>query len=77
MLDHPAQFPDLNSLENFRWAVEKALLDRPLPSDPNDLFDKIKKEWDSYSADEPLKYFVSMPRRMKAVIQGRGLQTRY
>ena len=30
-LDDPAQSLDLNPLENIWWAIEKALLDKPLP----------------------------------------------
>ena len=59
VLDNPTQSLDLNPLENIRWAIEKALLDKPLPSNANDLFDKIKEVWDYFSADELLKYIAS------------------
>ena len=77
VLDHPAQSPDLNPLENIWWAIEKALLDTPLPSNANELFDIIKEVWGNFPADELLKYIASMPRRMEDVIQARGWQTRY
>ena len=57
-------------------AIEKALLDKPLPSNANDLFDKIKEDWNNFPTDELLKYIASMPRRMEALIQAKGWQTR-
>ena len=69
MLDYPAQSPDLNHLENIWWAIKKALLDKPLPSNIDDLFNKIKEVWDNYPTDDLLKYIASMPRRIEAVIQ--------
>jgi transposase len=38
VLDDPAQSLDLSSLENIWWAIEKALLDKPLPSNGDALF---------------------------------------
>ena len=55
MLDHPAQCPDLNPLENICWAIEEALLDKPLPSNADDLFDKIEEVWTTI----PLMNFLS------------------
>lgn len=77
VLDHPAQSPDLNPLENIWWAIEKALLDMPLPSNADDLFAKIKEVWDKYPTDELLKYISSMPSRIEAVIQAKGWHTKY
>ena len=77
VLDHPAQSPDLNPLENIWWAMEEALLDKPLLSNADDLFDKIKEVWDNYPTDELLKYIASMPRRIEAVIQARSWHTKY
>ena len=68
VLDHPAQSPDFNPLENIWWAIEEALINMPLPSNADDLFDKIKEVWDNYLTDELLKYIASMPRRIEAVI---------
>ena len=77
VLDHPTQSPNLNPLENIWWAIEEALLDKLLPSNADDLFDKIKEVWDNYPTDERLKYIASMPRRIEAVIQARGWHTKY
>ena len=57
-------------------AIEEALLDKLLPSNADDLFDKIKEVWDNYPTDELLTYIVSMPRRIEAVIQARGWHTK-
>ena len=43
LLDHPLQSLDLNPLQNIWWAIEQALLDIPLPSNANDLFEKIEQ----------------------------------
>ena len=76
LLDHPAQSSDLNPLENIWWAIEQALLDLPLPSNANDLFEKIEQIW-NYPTDKLLKYIKSMPSRIEAVIQAKGWHTKY
>ena len=72
LLDHPPQSPDLNPLENIWWAIEQALLDIPLPSNANDLFEKIEHIRNNYPTDKLLKYIKSMPSRIEAVIQAKG-----
>ena len=49
LLDHPLQSLDLNPLQNIWWAIEQALLDIPLPSNANDLFEKIEQIWKQLS----------------------------
>ena len=77
LLDHPAQSSDLNPLENIWWAIEQELLDLPLPSNANDLFEKIEQIWNNYPTDKLLKYIKSMPSRIEAVIQAKGWHTKY
>ena len=43
LLDHCPQPPNLNPLGNIWWAIEQALLDISLPSNANDLFEKIEQ----------------------------------
>ena len=54
--------PNLNPLEKIWWAIEQPHLDIPLPSNANDLFEKIEQIWNNYPTDKLLKYIRSMPR---------------
>ena len=72
MLDHRPQSPDLNPLGNIWLAIEQALLDISLPSNANDLFEKIEQVWNNYPSDKLLKYIKSMSSRIEAVIQTKG-----
>ena len=65
LLDYPPKSHDVNPLDNIWWAIEQALLDKSLPYNANDLFDKL------------LKYIRSMPSRIEAVIQAKGWHTKY
>ena len=77
VLDHPAQSPDLNPLENIWWAIKQTLLDMPLPSNADDLYEKIKQIWENYPKDELVKYIESMPSCIEAVIQAKGWRMKY
>ena len=77
LLDHHPQSPDLNPLENIWWAIEQALLDIPLLSNANDLFEKIEQIWNNYPTDKLLEYIKSMRSRIEAVIQAKGWHTKY
>ena len=77
LLDHPPQSPDLNPLENIWWAIEQAHLGIPLPSNANDLFEKIEHIRNNYPTDKLLKYIKSMPSCIEAVIQTKGWHTKY
>ena len=76
-LDHLPQSPDLNPLENIWWAIDQTLLDIPLPSNANDLLEKIEQICNNYPTDKQLKYIKSMPSHIEAVIQAKGCHTKY
>ena len=59
VLDHAAQSPALNPLENIWCATEKALLGMSLPSNADNQFEKNQEVWDNYPIDELLKYINS------------------
>ena len=69
VLDHPAQSPDLNPLENIWWAIKQTLLDMPLPSNADDLYEKIKQIWEKYPKDELVKYIEVYPAALRLLFK--------
>ena len=74
----PAQSPDLNPIENL-WKELKTRIYRirPRPTNKNELFDLIKREWEALPVDLLKTLVHSMPRRIAAVIKNKGGHTKY
>ena len=79
VMDWPPQSPDLNPIENM-WAKLKKMLKKNYSQpakNKDELFKRVGECWYKIDAIECQKYIESMPRRVKQVIDARGLWTRY
>ena len=73
----PGSSPDLNVIENC-WAVMKTKVAAKSPSSYKELCEAIKEVWTrEITQDYCASLVASMPRRIKAVLDARGLTTRY
>jgi transposase len=76
--DWPAQSPDLNPIEHL-WhhlKIKLSMYEKKATS-VHELWERIDKEWNSFTAEECLNYYHSMPDRIQAVIAAKGGHTRY
>jgi hypothetical protein len=77
-MDCPPQSPDLNPIEHL-WAWIKMRLNRydtPL-SGILELWGRVQDIWNSFTAEEYEILVASMPERIQAVIDAKGLWTNY
>ena len=72
----PAQSPDLNPIENLWSILDKKLVNRKENTTP-ELFKLLKQEWSKLTTNELERLVDSMPQRCQAVIDARGLPTKY
>ncbi|KAG1539738.1 hypothetical protein G6F50_014459 [Rhizopus delemar] len=74
----PAQIPDLNPIEHV-WHHLKLKLSvyDTKAKGVHELWERIEKEWNTFTVDECRRYIDSMPDRCKAVIKAKGGHTRY
>ncbi|KAG1157215.1 hypothetical protein G6F36_014261 [Rhizopus arrhizus] len=74
----PAQSPDLNPIEHV-WHHLKLKLSvyDTKAKGVHELWERIEKEWNTFTVDECRRYIDSMPDRCKAVIKAKGGHTRY
>jgi len=76
ILNWPAQSPDLNPIEHV-WAIMKFQVSKGNPKNIAEL-DEIANDVRSKLDPQYLNNLVeSMPRRIRAVIEARGYQTKY
>ena len=74
----PSRSPDLNPIEHVWDMLGRKL--RSSPTQPNtlsQLADRLKTTWNEMLQDDVTNLIASMPRRIRAVIDARGGQTRY
>ena len=74
----PSQSPDLNPIKNL-WQELKTRLyhAQPQPSNKDELFPLLKREWEALPQDVLRNLVHSMPRRIEAVIKAKGGHTKY
>lgn len=78
VLDWPSQSPDLNPIENIWGRIKQLLRRRSVgPSDLNEIFDYVKREWEALPKEYLLELIHSMPQRIEAVIKNKGGSTKY
>lgn len=75
-LDHPAQSPDLNPIEHLWEHLDRQIRKRTITS-KDSLKSVIMEEWQKISSDVTRNLVESMPRRLQAVINANGKQTKY
>lgn len=76
VLETPAQSPDINVIEHL-WAHLENQLKKYTISNKNDLIKAIKDEWTKIDSSVCRNLVESMPRRLEAVIKGKGFPTKY
>ncbi|KAG1606115.1 hypothetical protein G6F46_013229 [Rhizopus delemar] len=76
--DWPSQSPDLNPIEHI-WHHLKLKLSmyENRAKSMHELWQRVEKEWNSFTKDQCLKYIDSMPERIQDVIAEKGGSTRY
>jgi transposase len=72
----PAQSPDLNVIENL-WSIIKRNIDLSKASTSQQIFQIVKKEWEAVPQQQIQNLIQSMERRMQAVIDAKGENTKY
>lgn len=72
----PANSPDLNPIEHL-WSILKKILKSLGRVKKAELFPRAKEAWDKITTAECRKLVESMPRRLAAVIEAKGGNTRY
>ncbi|KAG1439434.1 hypothetical protein G6F55_013731 [Rhizopus delemar] len=74
----PSQSPDLNPIEHI-WHHLKLKLSAydTRAKGVHELWNRVKKEWSTFTAEDCRRYINSMPDRCRAVIAAKGGHTRY
>jgi hypothetical protein len=76
VINHPAQSPDLNPIENI-WRTVERRVQRRKPTTFQKLQDFVWAEWAAITPAEAEKYVHSMPERLRSVIENNGYHTKY
>lgn len=75
-LDWPAQSPDLNPIENLFGILKRRVAGHRF-SNKEELFNKLKTEWENLPEDCFYSLVASMPKRCEDVIKNKGGYTKY
>jgi RNAse (barnase) inhibitor barstar len=78
ILDHPAQSPDINPIENVWKTLKIRVNARPdHPKNLDQLWDVLQEEWKKIGVDFINGLISSMPQRAEAVYRVKGRSTKY
>jgi len=78
LLVWPAQSPDLNPIEHIWTHLKQQLRQYPVPpKGVHESWDRLVEEWSKIPAETCQGLIGSMPRRIQAVIEAKGGQTKY
>ena len=72
----PAQFSDLNPIENF-WMMVRRQIGNKIFKNGNDLMIQIEKEWNAIPIEYINKLIASMPKICRELIKNKGFATKY
>jgi transposase len=72
----PPQSPDVNPIENL-WPLLETEMRKWKCSSRQMLIENLKKEWDKIGQEVTANLVNSMPRRLQAIIDAKGLYTKY
>ncbi|CAK9832776.1 Transposable element Tcb1 transposase [Anthophora retusa] len=72
----PPQSPDLNPIEHV-WELLAREIDHTTVKSKESLKEALKKAWSEITISETENLVLSMPRRLRAVIEARGGPTKY
>jgi transposase len=76
LLETPPQSPDINPIENL-WSLWKKKNKKCKYSSRQMLIENLKKEWDRIGKEVTANLVNSMPRKLQAIIDAKGLHTKY
>jgi len=76
VLPWPPQSPDLNPIENL-WSILDKKCRRREPKNARELFEDLQEAWNALEVELLQKLVDSMPRRLQAVIDAKGMPTKY
>ena len=76
IMDWPPQSPDLNPIENLWKTLGMKVMARN-PTNTDDLWEKLQEEWSKISVEDCQKLIHSCSRRCAAVVESKGLFTKY
>lgn len=76
VIETPPQSPDMNPIENL-WEILDRKIRESHISTKKELKEVLLREWQNISPETTLKLVESMPGRMNAVIETKGLPTKY
>jgi transposase len=76
LVETPPQSPDINSIENL-WSLSEKKNRKCRCSSRQILIENLKKEWDKIGQKVTANLVNSIPRRLQAIIDAKGLYTNY
>ena len=76
VLEWPAQSPDLNPIEHL-WAILDSKLIRERVTNKTLLFSELQRAWEAIDISLLKSLVESIPKRLQAVIEAKGLNTKY
>jgi transposase len=76
LLGTPPQSPDINPIENL-WSLLETRIRKCKCSSRQMLIENFNKEWDKIGQEVTASLVNSMPRRLQAIIDAKGIHTNY